>query len=59
MNATTTNKVRLASTQYEIDQKAPTDSIRVAQNSLLTELPGIAFALITLLYVASSLLTLA
>jgi len=57
MNATTTNKVQLVSGRCET--AAPSESVRVAQNSLLTELPGIAFALITLLYVASSLLSLA
>ena len=59
MNATTTNQARIAGYNRATDEAAPNDHIRFAQNSLLTELPGIAFGLITLLYIVSSLITLA
>jgi hypothetical protein len=59
MNATTTNRARIAGVTPATAPAAPTDYVRVAQNSLLTELPGIAFGVITLLYVVTSLLALA
>lgn len=59
MNATTTNRAKVAGYNPAASPAAPTDYIRVAQNSFLTELPGIAFGIITLLYVVSSLLALA
>lgn len=59
MNATTTNRAKVAGYNPATSPAAPTDYIRVAQNSFLTELPGIAFGIITLLYVVSSLLALA
>jgi len=59
MNATTTNRARLAGVTPVAEPAAPTDYIRVAQNSLLTELPGVAFGIITLVYVVTSLLSLA
>ena len=59
MNATTTNRARVAGVNPATVPAAPTDYIRVAQNSLLTELPGITFGIITLLYVVTSLLSLA
>lgn len=36
----------------------PTASVRALQNSVLTELPGIAFAVLTLVWVVSSLVRL-
>lgn len=59
MNATTTNRAKVADYTPATSPAAPTDYIRAAQNSFLTELPGIAFGIITLLYVVSSLLALA
>jgi hypothetical protein len=56
MNATT-NEVRMAGLARE--GKASTDSTRYAENAMLTELPGIAFGLLTLVYIVSSLLALA
>jgi hypothetical protein len=57
MNATT-NEVRLTgiNTNEAVEATAGT---RLAQNSLLSELPGIVFGLITLGYVISSLVALA
>jgi len=56
MNATT-NEVRLAVVPNETTEA--TAGTRLAQNSLLSELPGIVFGLITLGYVISSLVALA
>ena len=56
MNATT-NEVRLAGLNNETTEA--TVGTRLAQNSLLSELPGIVFGLITLGYVISSLVGLA
>lgn len=39
-------------------QNETADSIRYAENNLLSELPGIAFGLITLVYIVSSLIAL-
>ncbi len=36
----------------------PTASVRALQNSVLSELPGIAFAVLTLVYIVSSLVRL-
>lgn len=36
----------------------PTQALRALQNSILSELPGAAFALITLVYVVASLISL-
>ncbi len=57
MNATTTNHPHLAG--FAGETAAPTDYIRYAQNSLLTELPGVVFGLVTLAYIICSLLALA
>ena len=59
MNATTTNRTEVAGFTPAADPAAATDYIRKAQNSFLTELPGIAFGIITLVYIVSSLLALA
>jgi len=58
MNATT-NEARLAGIANANQAAESTDGIRLAQNSLLSELPGAVFGLITLGYVISSLLALA
>jgi hypothetical protein len=57
MNATT-NEVRLAGLENN-EATETTVGTRLAQNSLLSELPGIVFGLITLGYVISSLVALA
>ncbi len=58
MNATT-NRARIAGVTPAAVPAAPTDHVRLAQNSFLTELPGVAFGIITLVYIVSSLLALA
>jgi hypothetical protein len=58
MNATTTNRAKMAFAPVTAPATA-TDSIRFAQNSILTELPGVAFGLVTLAYLVGSLLALA
>jgi hypothetical protein len=57
MNATA-NEVRLAGLTNN-NEASETTATRLAQNSLLSELPGIVFGLITLGYVISSLVGLA
>ncbi len=58
MNATTNEATLngITSTNEAVEATAGT---RLAQNSLLSELPGIVFGLITLGYVISSLVALA
>jgi ABC-type phosphate transport system permease subunit len=58
MNATT-NEVRLAGIENTNQAAELTAGTRFAQNSLLSELPGIVFGLITLGYIVSSLVALA
>ena len=59
MNASTTNEVRFAGIVNTNEVTEATAGTRLAQNSLLSELPGIVFGLITLGYVISSLVALA
>ena len=58
MNATT-NEARLAVLANSNESVEATAGTRLAQNSLLSELPGVVFGLITLGYVISSLMALA
>jgi hypothetical protein len=58
MNATTNEATLSAITNINEGAEA-TAGTRLAQNSLLSELPGIVFGLITLGYVISSLVALA
>jgi hypothetical protein len=58
MNATT-NEATLAAITNTNEAAEATAGMRLAQNSLLSELPGIVFGLITLGYVVSSLVALA
>lgn len=58
MAATTTISQRLASFQQVREQTETVAADRIAQNSLLTELPGVTFAFITLSYIVLSLLSL-
>ncbi len=58
MNATT-NEARIAGIGNANEAAESTAGVRFAQNSLLSELPGVVFGLITLGYVVSSLLALA
>jgi hypothetical protein len=57
MNATI-NEARLAGFT-KTDETETTEATRHAQNSLLSELPGLIFGVITLGYIVSSLLALA
>jgi len=57
MNATT-NEARLAVLANSNESVEATAGTRLAQNSLLSELPGVVFGLLTLGYVVSSLLAL-
>jgi hypothetical protein len=58
MNATT-NEARISVLANSIEAEEATAGTRLAQNSLLSELPGVVFGLITLGYVVGSLLALA
>ena len=58
MNATT-NQATLAAVANINETVEATAGTRLAQNSLLSELPGVVFGLITLGYLVSSLLALA
>ena len=55
MQATTVNS---ANAQFVNLQKESTSSVRALQNAFLSELPGVTFALLTLVYVVSSLVRL-
>ncbi len=59
MNATTTNRARFAGATPATSPAAATDHLRRAQNAFLTELPGLAFGILTLAYLVSALLRLA
>jgi hypothetical protein len=54
--AATTNQTQIGRIANELNKT--TDGVRYAQNSLLNELPGAVFAVITLAYVVSSLVHL-
>ena len=55
MQATT---IQPTQAHFVSDHKESTSSIRALHNALLTELPGVAFAVLTLVYVVSSLVRL-
>jgi hypothetical protein len=56
--AATTISQKLAGFQQVREQTETVAADRIAQNSLLTELPGLAFAVLTLAYVVFSLVSL-
>jgi hypothetical protein len=58
MNATTTNRAQFAGVNPATSPEAATDYLRYAQNAFLTELPGLVFGLVTLLYLCTALLPL-
>jgi len=58
MNAIT-NEARLAVLANTNEAAEATAGTRLAQNSLLSELPGVVFGLITLGYIVRSLIALA
>jgi hypothetical protein len=47
-----------ANTQFANESKQSTASVRALQNAFLSELPGLALAVITLIYVVSALVRL-
>ena len=53
-----TSTINQTNAQYIKYQDEPTASVRARQNAFLTELPGIAFAVLTLVYVVASLVQL-
>jgi hypothetical protein len=59
MNATTTNRAQFAGAAPTTSPAAATDYLRRAQNAFLTELPGLAFGIVTLAYLTGALLRLA
>jgi hypothetical protein len=58
MNATT-NEARISVLANSNEAAEATAGTRLAQNSLLSELPGVVFGLITLGYIVGSLIALA
>ena len=56
--AATTNEARLAGFPVVAEQTETSETLRYFHNSLLSELPGITFALLTLAYIVISLGTL-
>jgi hypothetical protein len=59
MAATTIDQARLAGFQQVKEQTDTVAADRIAQNSLLSELPGAMFALLTLAYIVLSFASLA
>ncbi len=57
MAATTVNQ-RLAGFQQVREQTETVAADRIAQNSLLSELPGVTFAFLTLAYIVLSFVSL-
>jgi hypothetical protein len=56
MQATTTaNQTRV---QFVSEYTEPSTSVRALQNVVLSQLPGVTFAILTLVYVVSSLVRL-
>ncbi len=56
--AATTKEVRLTGFESVAEQTLASESVRHVNNSLLSELPGVAFAFLTLAYIVFSLVTL-
>ena len=58
MNATT-NEARLAGIGAVGQQEPVSDGMHIAQYNMLNEMPGAIFGIITVLYIVSSLFSLA
>ena len=58
MNATT-NETQIGRIETQSQVSNSGEGYRIAQSTLLSELPGVVFAVLTLAYVASSLIALA
>jgi hypothetical protein len=54
----TIREARLANVMVGAESMGSESAARYAENSFLSELPGIAFGLITLAYIVGSLITL-
>jgi hypothetical protein len=59
MDATTVKQATLAGFQESKEQTGTVAAERIAQNSLLSELPGVTFAFLTLAYIVLSFASLA
>lgn len=59
MNATTTANGTKVGLNQVVEQMESTGAVRVSQSLLLSELPGMTFAFLTLAYVVFSLISLA
>jgi hypothetical protein len=57
MNATTTQRIAAIATVNDTNETS--DGSRLAQYSMLNEIPGAIFGIITIAYILSSLLALA
>jgi hypothetical protein len=53
-----TSTINSTNAQYVNDQSERTSSVRALQNAFLSELPGAAFAVLTLVYIVTSLVQL-
>ncbi len=59
MDATTVKQAGLAAFQETTEQTGNVAADRIAQNSLLSELPGVTFAFLTLAWIVLSFASLA
>lgn len=59
MDATTVKQATLAGFQESKERTGNMAAERIAQNSLLSELPGVTFAFLTLAYIVLSFASLA
>jgi hypothetical protein len=53
-----TSTINRTNAQYINYQNEPTSSVRAFQNVVLSQLPGVTFALLTLVYIVASLVRL-
>jgi hypothetical protein len=53
-----TSTINSTNEQFVNEQSEPTSSVRALHNAFLSELPGAAFAVLTLVYIVSSLVHL-
>jgi hypothetical protein len=53
-----TSTINPTNAQFVNEQKESTSNVRVLHNAFLSELPGAAFAVLTLVYIVASLVQL-
>ena len=53
-----TSTINSTNAQYINYQNEPTSSVRVLQNAVLSDLPGMTFAVLTLVYIVAALVRL-